>query len=780
MRARLANEVVGDVLDEALAGVLAEIEASPRGAWAKLLRLRFPNDPSLVKQALIWLHAGRGDDLPGTMPSLGAGGDRFELAVVLDSGATAQVWKAYDRKLGRHVAIKVFHAHASSMIQQSLAEARASSEVISEHVVRVHDVHDADPPYLVLELVGEHEPGGGSLELGASAASCRPRDLAEAVRWVRDVARGVCDAHLHNVFHRDLKPHNVLITPVSRRAKIADFGLAISAATATDTSSSPGLVLRGPSGPARIAGTPEYMAPEQARGLPLSLDARDAACRRTLVAVDVWGLGALAYDLLSGAPPWRAEGGSAAWEIAATGRLPPRLERTAAGEPIAPRLRKIVERALAPVPADRYASASEIADELDAYLARRPTSFDRSAPVRCWLWVRRNPHLTVTAAVALSLATMSLAAYRTVAGLRERSRDLAAEIRQVERDKQALAAKAREERRQLDETELSLRTQTTSLAAVRRTLSDTKVEYQAIVAAKTRELATADAATRQLSEQLTAARSDRDIAEKGRDLYETFWSRARDEAAQATTERDAARRERDAAQTERDQSVKDRDAARAARTQAERARDEAVADRDREASARHRIEVDLSQLAAELSTLRTNRIAPSTVAPVGIAPSTVAPSTGTPPAAAPSGGTATASAPNAAAPNAGAPSKATPSASAANAAAPNAAAPNASTPSKAPPSAAAPNAAPPSASTPSKAPPSAAAPNAAPPNAAAPSASTPSKTPPSAVAPSAVAPNAAPSSGAAPNTAAPSGATPSRVTPAAAAASVPAKPPGAP
>ena len=703
MRTRLANEALDDALDE----VLAEIEASPRGAWPQLLRLRFPNDPSLVKQALIWLHAGRGDDLPGTMPSLGAGGDRFELAVVLDSGATASVWKAYDRKLGRHVAIKVFHARASSVIQQSLAEARASSEVISEHVVRVHDVHDADPPYLVLELVGEHEPGGGSLELGASAASCRPRDLAEAVRWVRDVARGVCDAHLHNVFHRDLKPHNVLITPVSRRAKIADFGLAISATTATDTSSSPGLVLGGPSGPARIAGTPEYMAPEQARGLPLSLDARDAACRRTLVAVDVWGLGALAYDLLSGAPPWRAEAGSAAWEIAATGRPPPRLERTAAGEPIAPRLRKIVERALAPVPADRYASASEIADELDAYLARRPTSFDRGAPVRFWLWVKRNPHLTVTAAVALSLATMSLAAYRTVVGLRERGRELAAEIRQVERDKQALAAKAQEARRQLDDTELNLKTQTASLAAVRRTLTDTKIEYQTIVAAKTRELETADAATRQLSDQLTAARNDRDIAEKGRELYETFWNRARDEAAQATTERDTARHERDAAQAERDQSAKDRDAARLARTQAERARDEALADRDREAAARHRIEVDLSQLAAELSTLRTSGVTTSGVTPSGVAPNAVTAS----------------SVPPKLTSSENAPSGVTPSAATASGVPPRAVS-SGGPPSGSPPSAAAAGGVPPSTTS------SAVAPSGVPPratsNAVAPSATTPS------------------------------------------------------
>ena len=540
------------------------------------------------------------------MPSLGASGERFDLAMVLDSGATASVWKAYDCKLGRHVAIKVFHGGAASTIRQGLAEARASSEVISEHVVRVHDVHDADPPYIVLELVGEHEPGKASLEPGASAATSRPADIAEAVRWVRDVARGVHDAHLHDVFHRDLKPHNVLITPVSRRAKIADFGLAISAASAAETSASPGLVVGGPSGPARIAGTPEYMAPEQARGLRISLDARDAEDRRTLVAVDVWGLGAVAYDLLSGTPPWRSEAGTTPWEVAASGRVPARLEHTKAGEAIPARLRKIVERALASSPGDRYASARDVADELDAYLGNRPTTFDRTSAAKLGLWIRRNPHLTVTAAVAILCATMSLAAYATVVGLRKRGRELASEIHEVETDREALALKARDERRELDATETNLRAQSTALATMRRTLADTQVEYQTIVAAKERELQTADAATRQMADQLTAARSDRDTADKGRELYEEFWTRAREEAARLTIERDLARRERDAAKVELDQTLKDR---RCCCSRASPRPSTTAMSRVQNAIARstirHRAETDLSQLAVDLAKLRS-------------------------------------------------------------------------------------------------------------------------------------------------------------------------------
>jgi len=159
---------------------------------------------------------------------------------------------------------------------------------------------------------------------------------------VRDVARGVHDAHLRNVFHRDLKPHNVLITPISRRAKIADFGLAVSAA------GPPGWRAASRNGALRIAGTPGYLAPEQARDSPSRSIAhrgrpRRAGRRRRL------GLGAIAYDLLAGHPPWHAADGIAPGSSPPAGpdRRRSIARPTAAGSRAA---RRIVERALAADP----------------------------------------------------------------------------------------------------------------------------------------------------------------------------------------------------------------------------------------------------------------------------------------------------------------------------------------------------------------------------------------------------------------------------------------------
>ncbi|HEU4731973.1 MAG TPA: protein kinase, partial [Kofleriaceae bacterium] len=261
----------------AIAAALDELAVRSPEEWPALLRARFPGDPGLTRQLLLWLHASRDPAGPGEPGKAGGHADpgelagvddrtgagplgastRYELGVRLDDGATASVWRAYDRKLRRNVAIKVFRAGSSLATGEILAEARAAAEVISEHVVRVIDVHDAEPPYIVMELVGEHEPRTGALQPGASAATCRPRDLWEAVRWVHDVARGVHDAHLRNVFHRDLKPHNVLITPISRRARIADFGLAVTAQTDPAETAGTPLIRTGPSGAVSVQGTPE-------------------------------------------------------------------------------------------------------------------------------------------------------------------------------------------------------------------------------------------------------------------------------------------------------------------------------------------------------------------------------------------------------------------------------------------------------------------------------------------------------------------------------------------
>jgi hypothetical protein len=347
----------------------------------------------------------------------------------------------------------------------------------------------------------------------------------------------------------------------------------------------------------RIAGTPGYMAPEQARGLPLALDPRDAGDRGTLTGIDVWGLGAIAYDLLSGHPPWQAPDGIEAWEIAAGDARPIPLDRTPRGERIPQRLGKIIDRALAHAPTDRYASAGELADELHAVLARRPTSFDRSLVMRLALWSKRNPQLTVTAVVAVILAGMSLAAYAAVLHLRDQRAGLAEEMRAAEADKDRFAEKARAARRELEDTEASLHTQAASLRALEHSLTEAEDDYRAIVQAKEQALRNANVATRALA----AASDDRDMAEKARDLYESFWTRARKDAQDAARERDAALRERDAARAANEQAIKERDEARAARAQAEHDRDLARTERDRNALARRQAEADVARLIGELS-----------------------------------------------------------------------------------------------------------------------------------------------------------------------------------
>jgi len=572
-----------------LGDVLAQIAARPESQWSELVAQRFPNDAKLAAQALIWLRANRerveDDDVT---PELA--GERYQLGVLLDVGGSASVWQAYDAKLNRNVAVKVFRGERSPLLDEILTEARAAAEIASDHVVRVLDVHDQDPanggaPYIVMELVGEWEPRKGVLAPGGSAATLRPRTQAEAVRWVRDVARGVHDAHLRNVFHRDLKPHNVLITPFSRRARIADFGLAIREAQ------EPGML--------EIAGTPGYIAPEQAAGLSPTLDPHDLDDRAVLVALDVWGLGALAFDLLADRPPWEADAGLEAWERAAAADRAPELPRE-----VPRRLRTILDKALALDPKARYATAGELADDLDAFLARRPTSHETSRRARLVLWTRRNPQLSITVGLAAVLAAISVVAYLNVVEVQKQRNALVAEAKLAQLENEQLTARAQKTRTNLAATEAELATKAKELEDLRNQLVDADKEYEAIVAAKERALRDADAATKQLADQLGSARAERDEARVARQLYEGFWTRARKEGEDASKDRDAAQKDRDQAHKERDTALHDREAAIAERELAEQERDKALADRDHAESIRRRVEGDLARVTAELAAMR--------------------------------------------------------------------------------------------------------------------------------------------------------------------------------
>ena len=117
----------------------------------------------------------------------------------------------------------------------------------------------------------------------------RQLPIDESLRIATEVAGALDYAHRHGVIHRDIKPRNVLITPNSRRARIADFGLAISNQSPDLAHPSITVLKRGPSGPVSVRGTPEFMAPEQARGLPLTLDPRAAEDRAVLAEMQPGG-----------------------------------------------------------------------------------------------------------------------------------------------------------------------------------------------------------------------------------------------------------------------------------------------------------------------------------------------------------------------------------------------------------------------------------------------------------------------------------------------------------
>jgi uncharacterized protein (TIGR03067 family) len=273
---------------------------------------------------------------PPTRPdSLGRIG-HYEVLQVLGQGGFGIVFRAFDDLLHRVVAVKVLSpqmAATSPARKRFLREARSSAAVQHENVVRVHAVsRDDEPlPYLVMEFI----PGQ---TLQARLDQTGPLDLAEVVRLGRQVAQGLAAAHEQGLIHRDIKPSNILVdagTPP--QAKITDFGLARAADDASLTRSG------------TVAGTPLYMAPEQARGE--TLDHR----------ADLFSLGSVLYVMLTGRPPFRAE--TALAVLKRVSEDTPRPIREVIPE--VPRwICRIVEKLHAKDPADRYQTAREVAEVL--------------------------------------------------------------------------------------------------------------------------------------------------------------------------------------------------------------------------------------------------------------------------------------------------------------------------------------------------------------------------------------------------------------------------------
>jgi mono/diheme cytochrome c family protein len=286
----------------------------------------------------------------------------YEILRVIDRGGMGVVYEARQIDLGRTVAIKMISGGQLSprVITRFRLEAEAAARLQHPNFVQVFEVGQVNGrPFLAMEYVA-----GGSL---AELLERQPPSARRAAEVMETLARAASAAHERGIVHRDLKPSNVMLA-ADGTPKIADFGLAKRLDVAADHTHT-----------GEILGTPSYMAPEQAEG------------KKDLIgpATDVYALGTILYELLTGRPPFR---GTSLLES---------LRLVVAEEPIAPSrlspsvprdLEAICLKCLEKAPARRYASALALAEDLRRFLNGQPVAARRIGPAgRAWKWMRRHP-----------------------------------------------------------------------------------------------------------------------------------------------------------------------------------------------------------------------------------------------------------------------------------------------------------------------------------------------------------------------------------------------------
>ena len=274
-------------------------------------------------------------------------GDRYRLDELIGRGGMAAVYRGWDTRLERPVAVKLLRPEILDDPDLALRfrrEAHAATVLRHPNVVACLDAgRDDTGPYLVMELVeGE--------DLASRLRRESPLPQAVALRIAADVARGLAIAHARGIVHRDVKPGNILLAP-DGRAMVTDFGIARLAAEAEATL--PGTTL----------GSVHYFSPEQARGVT------------TTPASDVYSLGLVLYEMLTGARPFGGDS-PAAIAIARVDAPAPSARAVNPGVPAA--LDAILARALAPAPHDRYANGAALSAALDDFAM--PAVADPTSP----------------------------------------------------------------------------------------------------------------------------------------------------------------------------------------------------------------------------------------------------------------------------------------------------------------------------------------------------------------------------------------------------------------
>jgi WD40 repeat protein/tetratricopeptide (TPR) repeat protein len=315
-------------------------------------------------------------------PAPGRSFGDYEVLDEIARGGMGVVYRARQVSLNRVVALKMIlpgQLASSDDVQRFHREAEAAASLDHPNIVPIYEVGEHDGQhYFSMKLIE-----GGSCATSISQALPASDRGQIAAKLVATVARAVHHAHQRGILHRDLKPANVLLDKEGV-PYVADFGLAKRLDPA----------MTGEQAPSGIVGTPEYLAPEQAAGRPLT------------TAVDVHGLGALLYALLTGRPPFQAA------------TLLDLLVQVMEQDPPRPRsleshidrdLELICLKCLHKDPSRRYGSAEALADDLERWLHGRPI---QARPVRtwerCWKWARRRPAVAALTGLVVLVGLLGL------------------------------------------------------------------------------------------------------------------------------------------------------------------------------------------------------------------------------------------------------------------------------------------------------------------------------------------------------------------------------------
>jgi uncharacterized protein (TIGR03067 family) len=324
-------------------------------------------------------------EYPNHLGRLGA----YEVTGVVGVGGMGVVLKAIDSSLDRVVAVKVMNprlAHHENARKRFAREAKAAAAVLHPNVIPIHSVSSGSTlPYLVMSYIR-----GGSLQKRIDQEGSLP--LIEVLRIGSQIAAGLSAAHEQGLIHRDIKPENILLEEGVERVTITDFGLARSVDDNTITQMG------------SIAGTPQYMSPEQARGEQLDQQS------------DLFSLGSLLYTLCTGKPPFRDDTSYGVMRKIID-EVPTAIHHVSPGTPSW--MVKIVDQLMAKKKENRFASAKAVHELLENCLSHAqqpsacplPTSL-QSQPITITTRGRKNAILSVLSVLAVGIVFLAAIAVR--------------------------------------------------------------------------------------------------------------------------------------------------------------------------------------------------------------------------------------------------------------------------------------------------------------------------------------------------------------------------------